>query len=173
MTCESAFGYPLVINHFSPRDNTAFFSRLLSWELGLDRLWVAPHLCFKSSWLLLALSGIVFLLGISGSRPISWEGSISSNFKNPSDVHESVQYSARDIYCLSWLKLYKISERLYAEAGHTGSSYLEHPPKSQLLSLQWRRKKKNTLNKIKEEGKWVDVEQKRLTWCLGFTGKRT
>ena len=96
-----------------------------------------PLLTFPGSY----LSGIVFLLGISGSRPISWEGSISSNFKNPSDVHESVQYSARDIYCLSWLKLYKISERLYAEAGHTGSSYLEHPPKSQLLSLQWRRKK--------------------------------
>ena len=76
----------------------------------MDRMWVAPHLCFKSSCLLLALSGIVFLLGISGSRPVSWEGSTSSNFKNPSDDHESVQYSARDTYCLFWLKPDKISK---------------------------------------------------------------
>ena len=34
VTCESAFGYPLVINHFSPRDNTAF-SHLFVLRAGL------------------------------------------------------------------------------------------------------------------------------------------
>lgn len=88
-----------------------------------------------------------------------------------SDVHESVQYSARDIYCLSCWNFTRYRKDYMQKLATLEARYLETSTKSQLLSLQ-KEKKKYTLNKIKEEEKWVDVVQKRLTWCLGFTGKR-
>lgn len=123
------FGFekPIGCWSFFPRDHYCLLVCLicpenLTWKpsgwgapkYGQREMWVAPHLqqesynVFQHSW---ELSKSFCLLANFESGSGSWEGNIIWTFSEDIPGSLGLFNTARNIYCLSWLKMDKIFER--------------------------------------------------------------